>query len=289
MDFQTDLALERHELIRDYVPKGIESIHYRKYNINITKIKISDEEGSKNLGKPIGTYITVEIPDLIFSSPASEDVICTIADELRSLLPKSGTVLVVGLGNDKITPDSIGPESVSAIFATRHIEKEFISSTGLDSLRHVACFTPGVLGKTGIESAESIKGIVKAVNPVAIIVIDALAARRVSRLGKTIQFSDTGICPGSGIGNKRNAVTKETMGVPVISVGIPTVVNAQTLINDFVEKSCKLNLHEDEDMIVTPREIDSVVEKASKIISATVNKALQPQLTVDEILMLAGN
>lgn len=288
MDFRTDLALERHELIKDYTPKGVKSKQYKKDDIQFTKISVTDDEGAQKLKKPIGTYITAELPSLILNSPVEENTITAIADELRQLIPSDGTIMIVGLGNSDITPDAIGPESASLVLATRHISKEIIKSTGLGSLRPTAVFAPGVLGKTGVETAESIKGIAEVVNPSAVIVIDALAARRVSRLGCTIQISDTGISPGSGVGNRRNAINKDSIGVPVISVGIPTVVDVQTLVSDLTSDKKEIQNQEHAEMIITPREIDLVVERAAKIIGFSINKALQPHLSIDEITMLAG-
>lgn len=287
MNFRTDLALERHELLKDNVPDGVESRTYEKNSVNFTKIKITNANGSESLGKPEGTYITAEIPSLI-KSTVDEEIVTVIGEELGALLPPQGDVLVVGLGNTDITPDAIGPESVEMVLATRHITDELSDDLGLGNLRPVAGFVPGVLGKTGVETAESIKGIVNAIRPCAVIVIDALAARRLRRLGNTIQMSDTGIIPGSGVGNSRTAVNNDTIGVPVISIGIPTVVDAQTLVNDLTDDKNKISSKENSEMIITPREIDLVVERASKIIALAINKALQPHLSVDEILMLVG-
>jgi len=289
MDFRTDLALERHEIIRDSAPKGVESEQYSKCGITFTIIRVTDDDGAKALGKLKGTYVTAELPSLINSSPTDEETICAIADELRNLLPEKGTVLAVGLGNTEITPDAVGPKSISLILATRHLSDELIKSTGLGNLRPVAGFIPGVMGKTGVETAESIKGLANTVKPSAVIVVDALAARRLSRLGCTVQISDTGISPGSGVGNTRNAITDYTIGVPVISIGIPTVVDAQTLVNDLTGKDNEISQKESREMIITPREIDLVIDRASRLIGLSINKALQPHLTVDEIMMLVGS
>lgn len=288
MDFRTDLALERHELLKERIPEGVESETYEKNAVVFTRIRITDESGARSLGKPVGSYVTAEIPSLINTAVLDEETVMAISDELKMLIPQKGPVLVVGLGNTDITPDAIGPESVNMVLATRHITDELSKSIGLGELRPVAGFIPGVLGKTGIETAESIKGIAKSINPCAVIVIDALAARKLARLGNTIQMSDTGIIPGSGVGNARAAVNKETLGVPVISMGIPTVVDAQTLVNDLTDNETEISRKENKEMIITPREIDLVVERASKIIAVSINKALQPHLTVDEILMLVG-
>ena len=289
MDFRTDLALERHEIIKGKMPEGVSSSEYKKECVSFTKISITDESGAEALGKPVGTYITAEIPSLVKSAVCDENIIETVGGELRQLLPDDGTVLVVGLGNTDITPDAIGPRSVDNILATRHIGKELSDSIGLGDLRPVAVFVPGVLGKTGVETAESVSGLVRTVNPSSVIVIDALAARRLRRLGNTVQMSDAGIVPGSGVGNSRAAINKESTGVPVISVGIPTVVDAQTLVSDLTDNEKEISREENKSMIITPREIDLVVERASKIIGLAVNKALQPHLSVDEMLMLTGN
>lgn len=289
MDFRTDLALERHEIIKGKMPEGVSSSEYKKECVSFTKISITDESGAEALGKPVGTYITAEIPSLVKSAACDEAVIESVGEELRQLLPDDGTVLVVGLGNTDITPDAIGPRSVDNILATRHIGKELSDSIGLGDLRPVAVFVPGVLGKTGVETAESVSGLVRTVNPSSVIVIDALAARRLRRLGNTVQMSDAGIVPGSGVGNSRAAINKESTGVPVISVGIPTVVDAQTLVSDLTDNEKEISREENKSMIITPREIDLVVERASKIIGLAVNKALQPHLSVDEMLMLTGN
>lgn len=288
MNFRTDLALERQELLKEETPQGVKSETYEKNEVVFTKISITDENGAKNLGKPIGRYITAEIPSLMKAPVLDEKPITAISDELRELIPEKGPVLVVGLGNTDITPDAVGPESVEMVLATRHITEELSESIGLGNLRPVAGFIPGVLGKTGIETAESIKGLVNSVKPCAVIVIDALAARKLRRLGNTVQMSDTGIVPGSGVGNARAAVNEETLGVPVISIGIPTVVDAETLVNDLTDDKKEISRKENKEMIITPREIDLVVERASKIIAVSINKALQPHLTVDEILMLVG-
>ena len=289
MDFRTDLALERHEVIRSDSLAGVESESYTKNGITFTKIRVTDKLGEKSLGKPVGTYITAEIPSLMSHAPVEEDIIEAIGEELRKLLPEEGTVLAVGLGNTDITPDAVGPESIGLVLATRHIGKELSESVGLGNLRSVAGFTPGVLGKTGVETAESVKGMVECVRPSAVIVVDALAARRLKRLGNTVQISDTGIIPGSGVGNARAAINKESVGVPVISMGIPTVVDAQTLVNDLTDDTKEISREENKKMIITPREIDLVVERASRIIGLSINKALQPHLSVDEVMMLVGN
>lgn len=289
MDFRTDLALERREVLTGEEPEGVESEETEKNGIKITRIKVLNDKGAESIGKPIGTYITAEVPSLIKRSPVDEELIEIVAEQLRDILPKEGTILVVGLGNIEITPDAVGPKSLTMVLATRHISSELSRSVGLGDLRPVAGFTPGVLGQTGVETAESVKGMVGAVSPSAVIVIDALAARRLSRLGNTVQMSDTGIIPGSGVGNARSAINKETLGIPVISIGIPTVVDAQTLVNDLTDDKSEISKKENKEMIITPREIDLVIQRASSLIGLSIDKALQPHLSVDEVMMLVGN
>ena len=289
MNFRTDLALERHESVKSDNPEGVKLEIRERENIKITHITVLDERGEKALGKQKGRYITAEIPSLAKSADMLDEWSAVLCEEISRLLPESeGTVLVAGLGNKEITPDALGPECISLLLATRHIKSELGEASGLSSLKSVAGIVPGVLGNTGIETAESIKGIVKAINPCAVIVVDALAARKLARLGNTIQMSDTGIIPGSGVGNARKAINKDFLGVPVISMGIPTVVDAQTLVNDLTDNETEISRKENKEMIITPREIDLVVERASKIIAVSINKALQPHLSVEEILMLVG-
>lgn len=288
MDLRTDLALEKRELLGREEPEGVESEESDQGGVKFTKIRVINEKGSEALGKPIGTYITAEIPELMKNPVTDEDMIEAVAAQLRSLLPKDGSILAVGLGNTRITPDAVGPKSISMVLATRHIGKELSDEIGLGELRSVAGFVPGVLGRTGLEAAESVKGLVGAVSPSAIIVVDALAARKLSRLGTTIQISDIGIIPGSGVGNARKEITERSVGVPVISVGIPTVVDVGTLVADLTGSNSEIP-SENRDMIITPREIDIVIERASELIGMSINKALQPDISVDEMMMLVGN
>ena len=285
MDFRTDLAIEIKESLPRKPSDGIETEAFEKSGVKVTKIKITNSEGEQAIGKPCGTYITAEIPNLTKYSCADESVMAILGSLLSDLLPKDGTVLTVGLGNDNITPDALGPLSCSMILATRHISGELAKSVGLDSLRPSAVHTPGVLGQTGVESAEIIKGIVRQINPAAVIVIDALAARRLSRLGCTVQMSDTGIIPGSGVGNSRAEISKSTLGIPVVSIGVPTVVDAGTLVHGLIGESTPLK-KENSNMIITPREIDLVIDRAARLVGMAVNKALQPHISAEEILML---
>lgn len=288
MELRTDLALEKREILGRNEPEGVESDEFTEGEVSFTKIRIINEEGSSALGKPIGTYITAEIPQLMKNAIDDEETVEAIAKQIGSLVPENGSVLVAGLGNTQITPDAVGPKSASMVLATRHIDKSLSEEIGLGELRSVAVFVPGVLGRTGLEAAESVRGIAQSFKPSAVIAVDALAARRLSRLGTTVQISDTGIIPGSGVGNARKEISERSIGVPVISVGIPTVVDVGTLVNDITGSKSDIP-EENRDMIITPREIDIVIERASELIGMAINKALQPNISVEEMMMLVGN
>lgn len=279
---RTDLALEDAEIITA-TPKGISVYTEEKENLKITRIKITDDQGEKAIGKPKGTYITAEVPRFTASSILDRNTASILSRELDSLLPENrDLILVTGLGNTEITPDALGPLVCEKILATRHISKDLADKLGLADLKSVAVISPGVLGKTGIETREIILSAVKAISPSAVIIIDALAARNLSRLGSTVQISDSGICPGSGVGNSRAEINEKFLGVPVISLGVPTVVDAKTLVCDLTDNSgenCP-------DMIVTPKEIDMMINRACELISASVNLCLQPSFSLDEILGL---
>ena len=292
MDFRTDLALERSEIIKEQSGQMIKSDEFSEGNVTITRIEIEDEKTSKLLGKPIGTYITAEVPPLANDSELFDGRLDVIAKEISSLLPKDGLILVAGLGNDDITPDALGPKSVELILATRHISNELAESIGFKNLRPVAGIIPGVLGKTGIETGEIIYGIAKSIKPSAVIIIDALASRKLSRLGRTVQISNSGITPGSGVGNARQGIDKQLLGVDVISIGVPTVVDSFTLAKDLIEndedkKNIEKILSPDgQKMIVTPREIDLMIDRASLLVGMSVNHALQPDIDCEDILSL---
>ncbi len=294
MNFRTDLALERREYIKEKEIDGIICNEETVKNTKITKISVINRNGEKLLGKPLGKYITVEVDSFLKNPDLSDDIIDVLANEISSLLPKSGSVLVVGLGNEEITPDALGPRCASLLLATRHINGEFAKSIGLGDLRSTAGISPGVLGKTGIETAEIIEAVAKKINPDAVIVIDALASRRLARLGNTVQMTDSGISPGSGVGNRRSAINKETLGVPVVAVGVPTVVDGVTMALDLLEDYGidAEKLEQDENfkkegfVMVTPKEIDLVIERASKLIAVALNRALQPNLETEDILKL---
>lgn len=285
MNFRTDLAIEIKEALPEKTPEGIRTRIFCKNGVKVTKISVIDKNGEKAIGKPQGTYITAEIPSLMKYPCTDDETVSFLGELLSQLLPKEGTVLTIGLGNENITPDALGPLSCSMILATRHITGEIAKSTGLGELRPSAVQSPGVLGQTGVETAEIIKGVVNQIKPAAVIVIDALAARKLSRLGCTVQMSDTGIIPGSGVGNSRTEISVKTLGVPVIAIGVPTVVDAKTLVSDITKNKTCIS-RENESMIITPREIDLVIGRAAKLVGMTVNRALQPHISTEEMMML---
>ncbi|MBQ3150844.1 MAG: GPR endopeptidase [Clostridia bacterium] len=290
MDFRTDLALERSEIYGDNLPSGVVCSKEEASEVTITRIEITSEEGAEAIGKPCGKYITAEVPPFKRNGEASDESVQLLADEIAALLPKEGTVLVAGLGNRDITPDALGPVFCDKIFATRHIEKELAQNLGLGDLRPVVSLIPGVLGKTGMETSETLEGAVKKISPVAVITVDALAARRLSRLGSTVQISNVGVVPGSGVGNARMEISEKSLGVPVIAIGVPTVVDAATLVTDLGggDEADEKLIREGADMMITPREIDLVIERAARLVSLSVNKALQPHLSTDEITILVS-
>ena len=293
MNVRTDLALEARELVSEEI-SGVDVKTEYAEKMKITKMKVSTQKAANSLGKERGTYITCEFKALTEDFTAADERLVTIGRQLRGLLPKSGNVLVVGIGNHNITPDALGPKSASKVLATRHILGSVASSLGLENLRSVCVVSPGVLGQTGIEVGELVSGIVQNANISCVIAIDALASRRLKRLGCTVQISDTGITPGAGVGNHRNVINKSTMGVPVISIGVPTVVDAATLAADLLspndeeesDKLRKIVMSGSRDMVVTPREIDLLIDRASLLIGMAINVALHPDFSPEDLFAL---
>ena len=294
MNFRTDLALERKEYIDKHDLDGIISSKKTVDGITVETITVTNEAGEKLLGKPVGTYITVETVPFTKSSDLFSPSLYVLRDELKALLPEEKScVLVVGLGNEEITPDALGPRCIASLFATRHIPEDFAREIGFPPLRPVAGIVPGVLGRTGIESSEIISGTVKKIRPSAVIVIDALASRSTERLGRTVQISDSGISPGSGVGNHRQSISEKTLGVPVIAVGVPTVVDGRTLAFDILEKAGVTeekikNADIKDTMMVTPKEIDALIERAARLIAMSINTALHPDLDEEDILSVVS-
>ena len=293
MELRTDLALEAREIAGENL-SGVQYSVDKADNIEIEKLIVKTEDASRALKKEKGTYITIDLPPLTNDFKDTDTRLVRIGELLRSLLPVNGTVLVVGLGNMDITPDALGPLVSSKVLATRHIQGEIAKSTGLDKLRPVAVLSTGVTGQTGIETGELVLSVVKRIKPSALIVIDALASRRLERLGCTLQICDTGISPGAGVHNYRTKITKETMGVPVIALGVPTVVDAVTLSCDLLgidtESECesvrKQVSPKGRAMVVTPKEIDLLVSRAAKLISLSINYALQKDFELEDLVSL---
>lgn len=295
MFFRTDLAVEAQEMTGTGV-NGLQSTTTRQGDATVTHIKVTTEQAAQSLGKPMGQYITIEVPPMTDDFRNQEERIRLAGECVRSLLPPEGLVLVAGLGNSEITPDDLGPRTASNVLATRHISEELARSVGLEGLRPVAVLAPGVLGQTGIETGELLYSIVQRLHPSALIVVDALASRRLDRLGCTLQISDTGISPGSGVGNARPHISQDTMGIPVISMGVPTVVDAATLAVDLL--SCEDEKEEEAvrsqvsprgaAMMVTPREIDLLIDRAAHLTGMAINCALQPGFSVEDLTALVS-
>lgn len=290
MQLRTDLAVEAREIAGEHIG-GVEFKSYKENGLSISRLTVKNQKAKQALGKEIGTYITIELPSLTDNFTETDERLVTIGEEIRRLLPVNGLVLVAGLGNIEITPDSLGPKTSSRILATRHITGEIAKATGLDRLRPVAVMQTGVTGQTGIETGEYILSIVKRIRPNAVVVIDALASRKLERLGCTMQISDTGISPGAGVGNHRTKISKETIGVPVIAIGVPTVVDVQTLASDLLKGDCNrktqnLIMPNGRQMVVTPKEIDLLTERASRLIAFALNGALQNEFDLPDIVSL---
>lgn len=290
MQLRTDLAVEAREIAGENI-SGVEFKSYKENNLSISRLKVKNQKAKLSLGKEIGTYITIELPSLTDNFSETDKRLITIGEEIRRLLPVNGLVLVVGLGNTEITPDSLGPKASSRVLATRHISGEIARVTGLDRLRPVAVIQSGVTGQTGIETGEYILSIVKRIKPTAVVAIDALASRRLERLGCTLQISDTGISPGAGVGNHRTKINEETIGVPVIAIGVPTVVDVQTLASDllddeYTKQTQKIIRPNNRDMIVIPREIDLLTERAARLIGFALNGALQNEFDLPDLVSL---
>jgi spore protease len=290
LEKRTDLAVEARELAGNDI-QGVDYSVESENGMEISRLYVKNHQASVKLKKEMGTYITIDVPAMTDNFLSSDERIKTISGEIKRLIPVNGLVLVCGLGNIEITPDALGPKTVSRILATRHIKGEIAKSTGLDKLRPVAVLTPGVTGSTGIETFEFIQSIVKKVRPTALIVIDALASRRISRLGCTLQISDTGIAPGAGVRNHRKKINEETVGIPVIALGVPTVVDAVTLVSDLLdvddEKTSRqlseMLSPDNRKMVVTPKEIDLLIDRASRLLSLSLNVALQNDVDINLI------
>ena len=317
---RTDLALEQTEMCRENMPdkSEIDGIQIDEENcdgVKITRVKVLDENGAKKISKPVGNYVTLEADTLDYSCKQDYANMCrTLKKELGLLLKVdlSKPVLVVGLGNRNITADALGPKVVEQMLVTRHLFEHMPSVAG-EFASSVCALAPGVLGITGIETMEIVKGVADRVHPGLVIAVDALAARKIQRINTTIQISDTGINPGSGVGNNRKALCRDTLGVDVVAIGVPTVVDAVTMTNDTLDMTIDAiknsaecgsgifsvldKLCDEEkyaliqqvlmptvgDMVLTVKEIDMAMNKISKIIAGGVNTFLQNEMTIEEI------
>jgi len=308
-NFRTDLALERRDIYQKMNNlqqiDGIESSEEQiNENIKVSRVIITNQNGEKAIGKPIGNYITIDIKKLKLAT--DEDIQKTsetLTNELKKIIDihtdKQGDILVVGLGNIYVTPDALGPKVINEIDVTRHIKK-YLPQYVEEGTRTVSAISPGVLGTTGIETVEILKGIVDNIKPKMIIVIDALASRSIERISSTIQLSDTGIVPGAGVGNTRQEISQTSLGIPVVAIGIPTVVDLGTIIdegldifigklqekaesNEYLNKLKEQDNYEeikealapnDYNMIVTPKEIDDLIENMKDVIARGINYAV---------------
>lgn len=317
-DVRTDLAVEAREM---YVKSnkrecdGVEIEEREENDIKISIVNVLNERGEKNIGKPKGTYVTMDMPKLtLYDGELMDNVSKALGKVLLEMIKvdETKTTLVVGLGNWNVTPDALGPKVVSKLMVTRHLKKLMPNDID-ESITPVCTIAPGVLGLTGIETGEVIKSLVDKIKPDYIVCIDALASRRLERVNTTIQIGNTGIAPGAGVGNHRMEINETTLGVPVIAIGVPTVVYASTIANDtmdlVINEMMKQSTKESKvyemlnsidrsersslireilnpyvgDLVVTPKEVDSVIDSVSKIISMGINIALQPGLDMEDI------
>ena len=275
MQNRTDLAVECYESKEKGTISGVVVCSDKR----MTTVTVTSDEGAAALGKPMGKYITLQVKSFVNDSDIFDGRLTEFARALRLLLPDNmQSVLVAGLGNKNITADALGPKTGRYILSTRHIVDDLRRTAGLDGLFCVSSVETGVLGETGIESAEIIKGIVHQVKPSCVITVDALAASSMERLGTTVQFADSGIAPGSGVGNHRYEISQATVGVPVIAVGIPTVVSTAVLNAEKTQTEA----------FVTPREIDRIIEQGAKLIGMGINVCLHKNISDEELYALVG-
>lgn len=298
---RTDLALEARESFPedDVEIRGVvlTSDFDEKNNIRVSTVEIKDKRGSEAMGKPIGTYITIEAPDINQSDESyCKPVSDKIAETLKMLAGdlKKEELLVVGLGNREVTPDALGPQVVDNLFITRHLIREYGKEfKEKHKLGNVSAISPGVMAQTGMETVEILKGIIKETKPKLLIVIDALASRSVSRVNTTIQLTDTGISPGSGVGNNRKAINEESLGTRVIALGVPTVVDAATIVADtltgYMQNSgfgeedidkfiSEVREQQIDNMFVTPKNIDEAVKRISFTVSEALNSCFAQEI-----------
>ncbi len=322
----TDLVIEAHEIFmnsseakqqaaENKTPPGVEVENDGDDDVKITRVRITSPTGERAIGKPMGNYITLEISELKGNYPdINQKTIDVMSKELKSILnlrPDS-TTLVVGLGNWNVTPDAMGPKVIENLMVTRHL-MEYVPEHVDEGIRPVCALSPGVMGITGMETGEIVKGVIERIKPDAVIAIDALAARSMERVSTTIQIADTGIAPGGGVGNKRMELSKTTLGIPVIAIGVPTVVDAATLTNDAMDLiidslmkeapsdssfyNTLKNIDREEKyqlikqalnpfvghLIVTPKEIDDIISRVSKVVANGLNMALHEGIAMEDM------
>ena len=288
MSKRTDLAIESATSICSVAP--IEGIikkvdFYESEQIEITEISVESQKASEILDRPIGKYITLENVEGCFSlySDLYNEQVELLAKQLKKLIPEeTEKIMVVGLGNTGITPDSLGPVSADKIFATRHI-KRLAKDINTSDLKEITVVKTGVMAQTGLESSEYVKAVIKQTEPQLVVAVDALACSDISHLGTTIQLTDTGISPGSGVENARKELSAKTLGIPCIAVGVPTVADMNTLVAEMSEGNVN---NEFNGMIVTPKSIDNLIIRTASIISTAMNRVFHPTLTDEEITSL---
>lgn len=281
-NIRTDLALEAHEIAsknKKHIVDGVIFCEEYKASYKLTRVEIISRDGEKATGKPMGKYLTLDVGRIWNQGCDELESVClTIGEMIKELSGSVSSALVVGLGNVDITADALGPKAVSQVIVTRHLktaEPEIFKSM---SFGNIAAFAPGVMSQTGIETAEAIKSITDKITPDVVVVIDALATGDLSRLGTVVQISNTGISPGSGVGNRRSTINRETLGVPVIAIGIPTVMDAVALIYD------KENQKECEDMFITPKDCDKIISFMSRVIGYSIDMAFHDKLSLEDII-----
>jgi len=325
-----DLALEAQELYSETAAEESEresGIHVDEYSVHdlikVTRVKILNKNGERNLNKPMGDYITIEMPNRFYGEQRIYEEMCKVtAKELKTLTDKflssdDDVILVVGLGNRNITADALGPKVISSLMITRHL-KQYVPEEIDEGVRSICGIVPGVLGLTGIETGEIIKGIAEKVKPKLVIAIDALCSRKMERVNTTIQISDTGITPGEGVGNKRNALNKDTLGAPVVAIGVPTVVDAATIASDTLDmlvdaasrgrdtvikdkptqrilniigntSGGKYELIREVispkfgNFIVAPKDVDTIISDLSSVVANGINIAVNEGITLSDI------
>jgi len=295
---RTDLAAEAHKLWQEQGSRtaqeaGIGAEEAELEGFSVEKISILNQEGAQRLSKPEGEYVTIYLTGLLRrESDSFSRAVRALATVLESMLPEgNGAVLVAGLGNRAITPDAIGPLAVDSVLVTRHLREQLPEQFG--RFRPVSAVAAGVLGTTGVESGELVQAVAAMVAPEVVIAVDALAGRSMERLCATVQMTDTGIVPGSGVGNRRVGLSRETLGVPVIAIGVPTVVEAGTLALDLLrqagqEPSEQLLGGAEASLIVTPKDIDRTVAELGRLIGFAINLALHPWLSMGDLEMMVG-